>query len=82
MGQANKRGTFEQRQAAAYDKVEADIDVRKKENEELDAFAEKQEAAIKGYAGSVARAYLKKLDESSHPLVSIDFSHIPLKNMQ
>lgn len=75
MGQAKKRGNFEQRQSAAYERVTAGIEVRKKEIEEMEALEKRQLAAM----GNFLNARIIPAMERQHgPLMRIDFSKMPM----
>jgi hypothetical protein len=83
MGQANRRGTFEQRQAAAYERIDADIEVRKKEIEELDALEARQMAAMSNF---VNNHVLPRLERAPDPVMSTlmraDYSLVELKTLK
>lgn len=77
MGQAKKRGTFEQRQSAAYDRIDAHIEVRKKELEEMDALERRQTEAMQNF---VTSQLLPQMDRRHGTLMRADYSLVPLNN--
>ncbi len=79
MGQAKKRGTFEQRQAAAYEAVDANIEVRKKELEEMDALERRQTEAMQNFVNS---QLIPRLDRKYGHLMRADYSLVKLNNVE
>jgi len=81
MGQAKQRGTFEQRQQEAYARIDASIEVRKKEIEELDALEKRQMEGL----GTWANAYFAQMEHHNKrnavatALTRADFSQLELR---
>lgn len=78
MGQARNRGTFEQRQAAAYEAVEANIEVRKKELEQMDDLERRQTEAMKHFVDS---QLIPQMDRKYGHLMRADYSLVKLNNV-
>lgn len=80
MGQAKQRGTFEQRQKAAYERIDANIEVRKKELEELDAFEKRQTDMMQTYVNNVVVKQMEKIrDPVAKALITTDFTQLELR---
>lgn len=79
MGQARNRGTFEQRQAAAYEAVEANIEVRKKELEQMDDLERRQTEAMKHFVDS---QLIPQMDRKYGHLMRADYSLVKLNNVE
>lgn len=77
MGQAKNRGTFEQRQAAAHERIDANIEVRKQEIEEMDKLEQRQLSAMNTFVNS---RIIPQMERQHGALMRIDFSKIPLQN--
>lgn len=79
MGQAKKRGTFDERQQIAYNLIDANVEVRKKELEQLEVFEKRQVEALGGYIQHVFEGIenKNKRDSVANTLTRIDFSHVP-----
>lgn len=83
MGQAKQRGTFEQRQQAAYERIENHIDARKKELEELTAFEQRQNDFI----AQIATMTLDRIERENArnavatALTRTDFSLVGLRSV-
>lgn len=77
MGQAKQRGTFEQRQSAAYNRIDANIEVRKKEIEEMDALERRQTEALGNFVNSYV---VPRLERQHGTLMRADYSLVPLNN--
>lgn len=75
MGQAKKRGTFAQRQAAAYDTVKAGIEVRKREIEEMDALEQRQLDAMGNFLNT---RIIPAMEKQHGALMRADFTLVPL----
>lgn len=75
MGQAKQRGTFEQRQAAAYEAVDANIEVRKRELEQLDEFEKRQLDAMGRFLNTTV---MPSIERRIGAPIRIDFSQIPM----
>lgn len=77
MGQAKQRGTFEQRQQQAYDRIDANIEVRKKELEELDAFEKRQTDMMQNYVTNVVVKNMERVrDPVAKCLINADFTQL------
>lgn len=65
MGQAKKRGSFEQRQQAAYDRIDAVTGELNRQNEELERVEREAEAMMSTNASQLITAYWKhtRMDE-------------------
>ena len=79
MGQARNRGNFEQRQAAAYEAVEANIEVRKKELEQMDDLERRQTEAMKHFVDS---QLIPQMDRKYGHLMRADYSLVKLNNVE
>ena len=81
MGQAKQRGTFEERQKAAYERIDANIEMRKKEIEEMDALEKRQMEGL----GTWANAYFTQMERHNKrnavatALTRTDFSQLELR---
>jgi hypothetical protein len=82
MGQAKQRGTFTERQEAAYAAVDSNVEVRKKELEELEVFEQRQTAAIGSFITGTFEQIVR--NNSRNPIAAAltrtDFSQVPLQN--
>lgn len=67
MGQAKNRGTFEQRQQAAYDRIDGNIAIRRQEIEELDKFEQRQSSAMNTF---VEAHVLPRLFNQRNPMAA------------
>jgi hypothetical protein len=82
MGQAKNRGTFEQRQEAAFRHIDADVEVRKKELEELDAFEKRQRDMMQNYVTNVLVKNMERVrDPVAKCLINADFTQLELRVM-
>jgi hypothetical protein len=80
MGQAKQRGTFEQRQQQAYDRIDANIEVRKKELEELEAFEKRQLNTMQDYVTNVVVKNMERVrDPVAKALINADYSQLELR---
>ena len=79
MGQARNRGNFEQRRAAAYEAVEANIEVRKKELEQMDDLERRQTEAMKHFVDS---QLIPQMDRKYGHLMRADYSLVKLNNVE
>lgn len=75
MGQANKRGTLEQRVEQARDKFESSIDTRKQEIAELEAFEARQNAAMQQFINTQV---FPQMERQHGALMRVDFTKVPL----
>lgn len=76
MGQARQRGTLEVRVEQAREQANTDMEVRRKEVEELEAFEQRQVQAIGNF---VSQRIMPMMEKQYGPLMRADFSNIPLQ---
>lgn len=72
MGQAKQRGTFEQRQHAAFDMIDRNFDAAKEATEKMNA----EEESAKKLLGMLVTDTLERFDKSGHVLLNADFSQL------
>lgn len=75
MGQAKQRGTFEQRQHAAFDMIDRNYSAAQEATEKLDA----EEDSAKKLLGMLIMDTLERFDKSGHVLLNADFSQLESK---